>query len=177
MLTYSINSQFSMSEIDLNKLIKEIASLTKLKAWQMDINFDVHFSEDSVVIIGNEEKLKQVLINLLTNALEATPYGENIVITAKLKKNPDLEHSSYAEIEITNTGKRIHPDDLNKIFEPFYTTKHGGLGLGLSISKEIIDRHQGSIKAVSEDEGTSFIITLPMKQMTVERRSFGHMEI
>ncbi len=161
-MTYSKNFQFQMNEVNLKELIKDLTLLVKLKARQLDIDFEADLREEIPAILGNEEKLKQALLNILTNALEATPSGGRIVLKTRV-----IEESKfpYVEIEIKNTGEGIKQEHLNKLFDPFYSTKSGGLGLGLTITKEIIDSHKGQIDIVSvENETTSFIIKIPSYQ-------------
>lgn len=104
-------------------------------------------------------QLNQVWMNLLVNAAQAvTPKGGEVRITTRSYRDSII-------VKISDTGCGIPPDKLNKIFEPFYTTKPvgEGTGLGLSISFSIIERHNGTIKVESQvDEGTTFIITLPV---------------
>lgn len=162
MMAYSGTSQCLMSDIDVNKVVEEVVSLMSLKMRQMTVAFKVDVYEGIPLIRGNEEKLKQVFLNLLTNALEATPCGGEIAIGTRLRKEPAAGFPGYVEIEVVNTGERIPEDTFSRIFEPFYTTKKSGLGLGLSISKEIIKHHNGVIRVISDQTKTSFIVALPV---------------
>ena len=178
MMTFSRNSQFSISEVDVNEVIKEIILLTKFKARQLDIRLENDLEGNIPLIMGNEEKLKQVFLNIVTNALEATPDGGRIVFSTRFFSHFSSRGSCSVEIEIMNTGKGIEGNELNKIFEPFYSTKNGGLGLGLSISKEIIDHHNGNIKVVSvKNKTTSFIIRIPAINIGVKRNTPTHNHI
>ena len=106
---------------------------------------------------GNEEKLKQVLLNLVTNALEATLPGGKIMITTS------LNDKGQAEVSVMNTGQGITDEVRGKIFDPFYSTKSSGLGLGLSISRDIIRAHNGNIKVDCTSKGlTCFTFTVPL---------------
>ncbi|MCK5180260.1 MAG: HAMP domain-containing protein, partial [Candidatus Omnitrophica bacterium] len=169
MMTFSKKPQFPIKKVDVNEAVKEIVLLTKLKARQLDIHLEIDLEDTLPLIMGNEEKLKQVLLNIVTNALEAIPHGGLIVFRTKSFNDFNFVDSGFVEIEIMNTGKGIEGNELNKIFEPFYSTKNGGLGLGLSISKEIIDHHNGNIKVVSvKNKTTSFIIRIPAMNAVVE---------
>lgn len=108
-------------------------------------------------------KLKQVFTNLLKNAIEATPKGGSIKTTISLKENlPDYPtHSQYISISIENTGDTMAEDLLLHIFEPFVTTKPEGTGIGLAISKKIIDLHHGIIQVTSQNQTTCFEVLLP----------------
>lgn len=104
--------------------------------------------------------IHQVLWNLFINSLDAMPEGGQIKIMVR-KTNLFLRDA--VEIVISDTGTGIPPDDLDKIFEPFYTTKSEGTGLGLSVVQRIIDDHGGTIDAKSKkDKGTTFYIKLPV---------------
>ncbi len=111
-------------------------------------------------IWGDEERLTQVVVNLLTNALKFTPEKGTITVTA-------VESTNDIKINVTDTGIGIPADKLTRIFERFYqidggnSRKYGGTGLGLSICKSIIEQHYGSISARSDRNGSTFQIILP----------------
>jgi signal transduction histidine kinase len=99
--------------------------------------------------------MQQVFCNLFLNAVEAMKIGGELTVTTKTIPG-------YAEIVISDTGKGIAKKDLEHIFDPFYTTKETGTGLGMSIIYGIIKEHKGNIAVESkESKGTSFIIKLP----------------
>jgi len=108
------------------------------------------------------EKIRQALLNLLKNALEALPLGGTISIT--------INHDAHdALITVSDSGHGIPSQDLPLIFEPFFTRKGAGTGLGLSITRQIIEEHGGAINVSSEPvQGTSFIIRLPLLQADQE---------
>lgn len=169
MMTFSHNSSpFLTRPINVNAIVQEITSLTKLKAGQLDIDFKESLENDLPAIEGNEEKLKQVLLNLVTNALEATPNGGKISILTKCLKQKGSGKLNEIEIIVTNTCEDIHKIDSDKIFNPFYTTKTGGLGLGLSISKEIVESHDGHIctDIDKNNKAISFLIRIPAYQQS-----------
>jgi len=175
MMTFSRDSRFPTHELNINEIVQEIILLARLKARQLGIHLDVDLQDSLPMIMGNEEKLKQVLLNIVTNALEATPNDGKIFLSTKSFNNVDSGDSGSIKIEIMNTGEGIEENKMNKIFEPFYTTKSGGLGLGLSISKEIIDYHKGRIDVVNRDNNaTSFIIQIPAIKAVLKRNAQGH---
>ena len=172
MMMFSRDSQFSTGKLDVNEIARKIMLLIKLKARQMDIRLEIDLEVNLPAIMGNEEKLKQVLLNVVTNAFEATPNGGRIVLSTRFSGNFDSRDPGSVEIEIMNTGEGIESSEVNKIFEPFYTTKSGGLGLGLSISKEIIGLHKGNIKVVSiKRKTTSVIIQIPAINTGVKKNT------
>jgi signal transduction histidine kinase len=106
----------------------------------------------------DKDKMRQVLINLLTNAQEAMPEGGTITITTD--RSPD---GRFIEIEVADTGCGIDKSALPKIFDPFYSTKDLGTGLGLSVIQGIVASHKGTIDVKSKKgEGTTFTIRLPV---------------
>ena len=142
--------------INISKIIKDISSLIKGELEDREIILRVDIPEHELYIKGNEEKLRQVIINIMRNGIEAMENGGELHLS--LQKKGDL-----VEIRITDTGRGIPENIQDKIFLPFFTTKSGGSGLGLGISKKIVEDHNGSLSfKTKEGEGTTFIIRLPV---------------
>jgi two-component system NtrC family sensor kinase len=120
-------------------------------------------SEPPIILTTNADQLKQVILNLVLNAIDAMPDGGTLRVTAA----PDMlwldDHAQpAARLDFTDTGQGIPPESLSRIFEPFFTTKDTGSGLGLSISYELVKALGGDLSVVSEvDVGTTFTIRLP----------------
>ena len=162
-MDFSRLERIPMEYFDVNTFLKEIISLAKFRVAQKSIHFDVSISSRLPMIFGNTDKLKQALLNLITNSIDATPQGGTISLEARSVENAPAWAASYVEIRIANSGKGISMANLNRIFEPFYSTKEQGLGLGLAISKEIVKQHEGRIEVMSEEnKGASFTIQLPV---------------
>jgi len=103
------------------------------------------------------DQIQQVLVNVITNATDAMPEGGKLTIGAGEKER-------FLEVEIADTGGGIPQEAIGKIFDPLFTTKAKGIGLGLAVCKAIIDRHEGNIEVNSEiGKGTTFTIRLPLK--------------
>ncbi|MGH7496535.1 MAG: ATP-binding protein [bacterium] len=134
----------------LNDLIKEMARLHPTRVVRLDldpalppINFDW-------------EAMRRVLINLVANALQSSPKAEVTIHTLVSSVHDTIE------IIVADTGSGIPPENLKKIFEPYFSTKKSGMGLGLAIVKRIIEEHQGHITVASDvGNGTRFVISLP----------------
>lgn len=107
---------------------------------------------------GNEERLTQALMNILTNAIEATPANGEIRVTTRLQEQPQ----PTLRVEIENTGAPIDAEILDKVFEPFFTTKESGTGLGLSIAHQIVASHGGQIRLANVADGVRVSIELPL---------------
>jgi signal transduction histidine kinase len=111
-----------------------------------------------VIIRADGEKLRQAFLNIVLNALQATPPGGRVVIAAS------VNDKGSCEITFRDTGPGIDANDLNRIFEPFFTTKPDGTGLGLAISKKIVESHKGTLQVESaQGKGTTVRIILPMQ--------------
>jgi two-component system NtrC family sensor kinase len=110
-------------------------------------------------ITGDFDQLQQVCTNLILNAIQAMPGGGKLTLQTSIDKD-------YEKIEVSDTGYGISPENMRKLFTPFFTTKQAvkGVGLGLAVSYGIIQRHHGRIEVQSkEKEGTTFTVYLPLK--------------
>ncbi|MFJ8064002.1 ATP-binding protein [Psychrobacillus sp. NPDC096426] len=117
------------------------------------------FVEKNLVFYIDPQQIRQVLLNLILNAIDAVEETEEKKITIKIKK----EHGNTGKITITDTGIGIRKEDINRIFEPFYTNKEKGIGLGLSVSYKLVKENNGDIQVYSQpNQGTIFIVFLPL---------------
>jgi PAS domain S-box-containing protein len=147
----------NIDEFYMHDLLNETLSLVRDRAKLKDIKIEEDIM-NGVLIKGDKEKLNIALLNILVNAVEAIS-DKNGLLTVNASANKD---SIY--IMISDNGKGIPQQDLNKMFEPFFTSKQGGTGLGLTATHTIISKHDGTIKVTSElNKGTTFIITFPLK--------------
>lgn len=145
-------------EFDAGEILTAVLDLIKNDFQNSRIEIERSFDPEPLRLYGSPEKLKQVFLNLLLNARDAMPGGGKITIsTRKLDK--------IGEIKFIDNGTGISRTDLQKIFEPFYTTrKDGGTGLGLAVCYGIIRSHDGSIQASNNNGGgATFTIRLPLK--------------
>jgi PAS domain S-box-containing protein len=145
----------------LNDVLKFIAPSLKLA----QIELVTAFAEKDLLISGDAELLKQVFLNVIWNAMQAMPYGGELLVSSKLSENTVRRSpgAGYVEIAITDAGTGIAEDHRDKIFDPFFTTKEKATGLGLAIVHNIVEAHGGMIEAESElGKGSAFTITLPL---------------
>jgi PAS domain S-box-containing protein len=152
--------QTDLKEIDLNSLLEETLSLVTNQARIQKIELHWQAVAEPVRISGMEGLLQQAFLNLLLNAIKAMPDGGALGIALE---KADRE----AWVSISDTGHGIAPNDLNNIFDPFYTTSPAGQGsgLGLSICYSIIKQHFGAIVADSEEgKGSTFTVRLPVME-------------
>ena len=142
----------------INRLIEESSALALVSAKQQCVQVSLTFDPAIDLVLIDKIQIQQVLVNLLRNALEAmqnSPRRELVVSTAP---EPDY----MAAVKVTDTGPGINPDIASKLFQPFVSTKRQGMGVGLSISRTIIELHGGRILAEpNPDGGTIFRFTLP----------------
>ena len=146
------------SIMDISLLLDDLINSTNTLLTELNIKFKYQILDDEMYIKGDYNRLKQVFINLIKNSIEAIPKNREgiIKLCINLKKDNIL-------ISIEDNGIGISKNKINKIGEPFFTTKEKGTGLGVRLSTEIIEQHNGSIKYVSkEGKGTKVIITLPI---------------
>lgn len=142
--------------IDILRMLKDIYSLIKAECSERGIELNIDTVDNELYVLGNEEKLRQVIINILRNGMDAMENGGKLYIALQLSKN-------NIEIRIRDTGRGIPEKIQDRIFTPFFTTKSYGSGLGLGISKKIIEDHNGSLSFETEQgKGTTFIIRLPL---------------
>jgi len=142
---------------DINLVIRDILKIMKDIYPSDKYTFDTDMDKALDKVLCDTDKLKQVLMNVIANGIEAMADGGKIIISTTKWLND-------FEIRIQDNGTGIDKKHLLRIFEPFYTTKQKGSGLGLSISHRIVQAHRGGMHAVSvPGEGTTFIIKLPLR--------------
>ncbi|MFE4710956.1 MULTISPECIES: ATP-binding protein [unclassified Paenibacillus] len=158
------------AQVDMSELLERVYRKFSVRAKERGIDLQYRkLSEELLLKAADEDKLEQVLTNLLDNAFRHTPAGKKILIVAGQSVQ---ESRRYVEIEIRDEGVGIPPDDLPYIFERFYKAdkarvrgESGGTGLGLAIVKNIVESHHGHISAASKlSEGTTFTLRLPVEK-------------
>jgi signal transduction histidine kinase len=142
--------------VHLGELANFVLDLEKGAAEARGVTIVRDMQADGCVAIGDSAKLKQVLINLVVNALEAMKDGGTLTVTVRTE-------GKHVYTEIADTGPGIDPSILGSVFDPFFTTKEAGTGLGLSIVRKIVDQHAGDVRIVSRPgEGTKVQLWIPM---------------
>jgi signal transduction histidine kinase len=149
-------------EFDLCELARHRATLLRALAERSGVEIVLTEPHEKIEIEGDEDRLAQVVDNLMQNALEAMPDGGKLLVTCETSSS---QHgSTLARLIIEDTGRGIAPEERDHIFEPFYTGRDEGTGLGLAIAREIIEAHGGRITFESRREsGTRFVIELPRR--------------
>jgi signal transduction histidine kinase len=157
LLDYARPRKDNRQTMDITKLVDESIASLKPIFDEHHITIKKNYNLKPLTYI-DPEQVRQVLVNLVINAVEAMPSGGSITCTVR-------ENKGEAEIEIADTGKGIPENTVKQIFTPFFTTKVGGTGLGLSIVQRIVNEQGGRIEvASSRDQGTQFKLFLPMEK-------------
>jgi len=160
-LRYIRKTELHLVSVDINRLVTDMTDFYSPQAVSRSITLRTSLCAEPLICKADADSLKQVLLNLFINAQQAMPDGGELMI--RTQKN-----CLNAVIIVSDTGKGIEPENLDKIFDAYYSTKSGGSGLGLPTSRKIIEAHNGSIKVDSvPQKGTSFTIQLPMDEINV----------
>ncbi|MCA9042256.1 MAG: ATP-binding protein, partial [Planctomycetaceae bacterium] len=163
MLSYARNHSEQKEPTDLVQLVEEVLVLVEKDMQIHRVNVETRFEGRPAANL-NANQVQQVLLNLIINARQAMDGGGRLVVGVLAN-----EEANTAEISVRDSGSGIPADQLQKIFQPFYTTKkadsrgQGGTGLGLSMCREVIEAHQGRIRVESKvGEGTTFTLRFPL---------------
>lgn len=145
------------SPVGLDSLLSEAAVVARgLAAADPGIRIRYEGCDENLIVPAEPQRLKQVMLNLCRNAVEAMPHGGELVLAAK-------QEGAEAVVEVSDTGVGIPPEALNHLFEPFYTTKAAGTGLGLSVCRRIVEAHGGRMAVESRPgRGSTFRVYLPV---------------
>jgi len=159
MLDFYRPVSYECRPLDLNALCEAVQTLMRKRLGDAHVNLHLDLSFPPPVTCGDSNQIKQVLLNLLLNALEAMPaQGGNITLST-------ASDDSNVSIRVVDDGIGIAEELRAQLFEPLFTTKSRGLGLGLAISQEIVQRHGGEIQADSDPgRGTVFTVSLPVRE-------------
>ena len=155
-LSFSRQRNPELVPVNTNRLIDDSVRILKLEIDNLNIKLIKEFQEDLPVIKGDPELLKQVILNLIINAMDKTYNAGNKIIEIKTVLRGD-----FINIEIIDNGEVIPEENIEKILKPFFTTKKNGSGLGLPISMRIIKLHGGMINVYSKDNKTAFVLVIP----------------
>ncbi len=136
--------------IDMNQLTQEMASLVAGEATQKGIEVDLRTSGDPLTVAGDRVHLEQVLLNLMINSIEALSSADSPTRRLAVRTSGD---NGCVTVSVSDTGPGIPHALLGRIFDPFFTTKPEGMGIGLSISRSIIEAHDGRISAENDPQG------------------------
>lgn len=169
LLNFSRTSTTELAEVNLNKLIQETLSLIEHQLKSAEIKLQLGLENALPPVTGNAGKLQQVFLNLFINARDAMEPGGVLSITSNYDE-------TGVQVDVCDTGHGIAPEHLNRIYDPFFTTKSArkGTGLGLSVSYGIVQEHSGTIEVFSRPGGgTRFHLELPRAKKAAGETAFG----
>lgn len=158
LLDFSRTERPVFSRLSPAEIIRSTVALAKNQVFIAGLNLEQHLDEDLPQVDGNLRSLQQVFLNLLLNAVQATPRDGRIVVSGR-------REDGIVRLEVRDTGIGIRPEDLPHVFEPFFTTKEvgQGTGLGLAMVYSIVRRHGGKVEVHSTPgQGTTFAVLLPV---------------
>ena len=155
------------SPVDFNKLIRFAVGLVYIDLRKHSIESQLQLQEHVPPVMGSEAQLQQVILNLIMNAIEAMSSAEPRVLTIK----SESDGRNGLRVSVADTGSGIDPSHVHRIFDPMFTTKLNGMGMGLSICRSIIEDHDGkSLATAGASRGTIFQIELPSKATSMADR-------
>jgi len=144
----------------LGRLVDQALSMVTARLYDITIHLGEELQDIQIPL--DPDKMVRVLVNLITNAVEAMPHGGELSITAEI---PDDDDADHLILSISDTGCGISEQDIDRIQQPFVTTKPKGIGLGIPICRKIVEEHHGSIQIRSEvNQGTTAEIALPVSR-------------
>ncbi len=147
----------SMKPVDLNGLLQEISALQAGEWKAKGVVLTTEPDPGLLPVLGDEEMLRRAFMNIILNACQALPEGGNVTITT------EREDGGLAKVTVADTGMGVPPEDLDRIFGMYYTTKPGGTGVGLPLVRRVAEMHHGNIEFLSTvGRGTSVILRLPL---------------
>jgi two-component system NtrC family sensor kinase len=161
LLSLSRTAPMNVKSTDLHQVIDCCLLLVRHQLDLTGIELQLKLDDDLPRVPCDPEQIEQVLLALIMNAVDAMPHGGNLWIETRLNHD-----ETEIDIQVRDDGSGIAPDVLPQIFEPFMTTKERGrgVGLGLAISRGIVERHNGRIEVESRlGQGTTFTVTLPVQ--------------
>jgi PAS domain S-box-containing protein len=148
-----------MEPVEINEAIDEVVELTRGEAAKNHISVRTQFAEDLPPVGADRTQLQQVILNLIVNAVHALSDCE---FQRELFISTSLNGSGSVLVSVRDSGKGITPEQIERLFDPFYTTKPGGMGMGLSICRSIVESHGGKIWATADlPHGAAFHFTAP----------------
>lgn len=166
---FSRRKALEQSNVDLQGLIKRSLELVADKIKEKETPIEGSLGPQKLIGHWDPDQLRQVFVNVIANAIDASPKHAPVAISTEVvnagagKDDEDLPARNHARITIADQGKGMDKATLDRIFEPFFSTKKRGTGLGLAIVKQIVEQHEGTISVESEPgKGTRFVIVLPL---------------
>jgi two-component system, NtrC family, sensor histidine kinase HydH len=159
-LSFARPEQYDLGPVDLGEQVEAVVKLVEPQAGKNDVRIEWKSAAIPIVVQGEKDRIQQVLMNLILNAAQAMPNGGTVKVATgtavRGKKN-------YAAVAVEDDGPGVPVENREKIFNPFFTTKEKGTGLGLAVATRIVDQHGGFLDLAERTEGgTKFELLLPL---------------
>jgi signal transduction histidine kinase len=188
LLDFARPSKPEKQSFEMQRLVDETIALVAGRASRQSVQIEVDAPEEPVTLLADRGQIHQVLLNLFLNALDAMPSGGKVIVQLRCHESAASiaslgwapEQNGCVHISVADTGCGLDPDSCDRIFEPFVSSKDTGTGLGLTISRRIIEEHGGQIEGANRPEGgAAFTIRLPTAATfpQVSTKSGHHAEI
>ena len=155
-LHFARGGEVNRAPADLGRIVGEVAEFTEPEHAGLGIRQHLELPNALPLVLVDEDRIKQALVNLFRNAAQAMPEGGELLVRVGRRGN-------HVELTVTDTGVGMTPEQVDRCFELYWSTKKNGTGLGLATTRRIVEQHGGTISVISEPgRGTSFSITLPL---------------
>jgi two-component system, sporulation sensor kinase E len=149
-------TQLHYKEVNINNLVESVLDFMYFEISEQDIAIEKEYDSRVPLALMDEDQIKQAFFNIIKNAIQAMPRGGVLRATTSLR-------DSHVVVTFSDTGVGVPEDKLNRVFEPFYTTKEGGSGLGLMMVYKIVKDHSGTVELTSQKgQGTTVTVSLPI---------------
>lgn len=149
--------RLELKEEDARAIVGRVHELCAKKAEEKDVSLSVDLPVDPTPVVVDGEQIQRALVGLVNNAIEASDTGQKVILTVACRK-------THLVIRVKDHGSGMDKETLEELFTPFFTTKKGGNGLGMSIAKKIIEAHRATIRIESrQGKGTEVTLTVPYK--------------
>lgn len=166
-LSFSKSSETRFQPAEFNRLVEELLMFLNHKLSKAQIQVKTSLDAKLPMVEMDSGQIQQVLLNLFVNAMQAMPHGGELLVRTRLASDRKLGPCVKCSVE--DSGPGIDPETMKRLYDPFYTTRQNGTGLGLFISNKLIKRHRGVIKVRNRpDGGCSFTISLPIESEAAE---------
>jgi len=154
--------ELALESLDLNEVTREVIALSLSDLQRHRVILHSKFADDLPIVTGDRIQLQQVMLNLIRNASDAMADVHDRPRLLLIKT--EREDGSRVRLSVRDAGMGVPPQGLESLFEAFYTTKRGGMGIGLFVSRSIVERHQGRLWAESNDgPGATFSFSMPVE--------------
>jgi PAS domain S-box-containing protein len=148
-----------LHEEHVNELVRQVLGFVRISVQQKEVHFDTTLIPELPPVHVDAKQIQQVILNVVQNAIDASPEGGRVHVSTAIEPWPSAggENTEAIVVRVRDYGKGINADQRKHLFEQFYTTKKGGTGLGLTISRQIMEKHRGEIRFDAPDAGGTLV--------------------